>query len=100
MTDTNAHSNIASGFASLVGSTPQWRRIGAFARRALALKYDRTNGDLIAAIQLLQPQETRERCAEMARGILENEDVRFLESIVHDQLVEAERDARAKERQQ
>jgi hypothetical protein len=99
MTDNKAqHSNIASGFAGLT-ATPQWKRIGAFARRALALKYDTNHGDLISAIQSLQPEETRERCAEMARGILENEDVRFLESILHDQLVEVERDARAREKQ-
>jgi hypothetical protein len=95
MTDKAQHSNIANGFAGIT-ALAQWRALPAFIRNGLALKFER-NGDLAAAVQLLMRQESPERCAEMARVILERPDVRFLESVLHEQLVEAERDARAKD---
>jgi hypothetical protein len=90
------HSNIANGFAAL-GSTVQWRRVGPLVRQALSLKYGKTNGDLCAALRLVQPQETPERISEMAKAILQNEDVKYLENVLHQQLIEIERDARAKD---
>ncbi len=87
---------MAQGLAGIT-SLIQWKRLTPFVRHALSLKTERTNGDLAAAVQLLMREQTPEHCREVARRILENEDVRFIEHVLGDQFVEAERDARAKD---
>jgi hypothetical protein len=70
---------IAARGLTRIKAMPQWRKLSYHAKEALRLKLEKTNGNLIAAIALLQPRESHENNAALAREILSHPDVQCME---------------------